>query len=86
MSHTLFEAEARDYFTRLVHAYPLSGSERVLDFGCGLGFVSAQVASQAGQLCFWDYSESMLAAAGERLAGFPNAAPVLPEVRPARQR
>ena len=69
MSHTLFEAEARDYFTRLIRYYPLDGSERVLDFGCGLGFVSAQIASQAGQLWFWDYSESMLAAASERLAG-----------------
>lgn len=69
----LFDAESRDYFARLQKAIDLRDYERVLDFGCGLGFVSGLLAPKVGSLFYWDYSENMLATARVRLAGFPNA-------------
>jgi 2-polyprenyl-3-methyl-5-hydroxy-6-metoxy-1,4-benzoquinol methylase len=69
----LFHAEASDYFRRLEHAVPLAEYERVLDFGCGLGFVSEILAGKVDSLFFWDYSENMLETAGARLAKSSNA-------------
>lgn len=69
----LFAAEARDYFTRLERAVRLEDFDRVLDFGCGLGFVSGLLATKTTSLFYWDYSENMLATARSRLASFPNA-------------
>lgn len=69
----LFDAESRDYFRRLGNAVHLEGCERVLDFGCGLGFVSALLATKVKNLFYWDYSANMLATAGARLATTGNA-------------
>ena len=69
----LFDAEAKDYFLRLGRAVPLTSCKRVLDFGCGLGFVSELLASEVGSLFFWDYSENMLETAKVRLASTSNA-------------
>jgi len=69
----LFDAESRDYFTRLENAIHLEDYETVLDFGCGLGFVSALLAAKVKNLFYWDYSENMLATAGARLATLGNA-------------
>jgi len=76
LSHTLFEAEARDYFARLDSALPLERDERVLDFGCGLGFISGLIVPKVGSLGYWDYAENMLAVAERRLQNFPQAAPL----------
>jgi len=73
LSYTLFEAEARDYFRRLTDAVSWQGTERVLDFGCGLGFVSERIAAKAGSLTYWDYSRNMLAVAEKRLTGVGQA-------------
>jgi len=69
----LFNAEARDYFSRLGHAVRLSHCRRVLDFGCGLGFVSELLATEVGKLYFWDYSENMLETARARLTKVSNS-------------
>ena len=72
-SLALFEAEADDFFQRLTAAFPFDGNQRVLDFGSGLGIVAERLASVAGELCFWDYSENMLATARARLQPLDNA-------------
>ncbi len=69
----LFDAEARDYFARLERVVPLGDFEQVLDFGCGLGFVSELLATRVGSLFYWDYSENMLETARTRLADTANA-------------
>jgi len=69
----LFDAEARDYFSKLELAVPLARYKRVLDFGCGLGFVSEILAGAVDSLFFWDYSENMLETAAARLAKSKNA-------------
>lgn len=69
----LFAAEARDYFASLERAVRLEDFDRVLDFGCGLGFVSGLLATRATSLFYWDYSENMLETARSRLANIPNA-------------
>ena len=69
----LFDAEARDYSSKLKRAVPLANFESVLDFGCGLGFVSEMLAGSVGGLFFWDYSENMLETAAARLASSRNA-------------
>jgi len=56
----LFIAEAKDYFSRLGRAVRLSRCRYVLDFGCGLGFVSELLAAEVGKLYFWDYSGNLI--------------------------
>jgi cyclopropane fatty-acyl-phospholipid synthase-like methyltransferase len=72
----LFDAEARDHFERLDRAIDLSSRKSVLDFGCGLGFVSALLCSRVAKLDYWDYAPNMRDAASDRLSAFPNASPV----------
>lgn len=72
----LFKAEARDFFRRLTRSIPLRSCEQVLDFGCGLGFVSELLTTRVNKLAYWDYSENMLATAKHRLASVNNAEPV----------
>lgn len=69
----LFDAEASDYFMRLQREIDLASTGHVLDFGCGLGFVSRLLAENAGRLSFWDYSSNMLDIASSRLAATSNA-------------
>ena len=68
----LFDAESNDYFARLKRSVPLSGNIRVLDFGCGLGFVTRLLAAEAGEVGYWDYSANMLETAAARLDGTTN--------------
>ena len=69
----LFEAEANDFFKRIDHTIPLNTCRRVLDFGCGLGFVAELLCEKVQDLYFWDYSANMLGAAIVRLENTHNA-------------
>jgi trans-aconitate methyltransferase len=72
-SLVLFRSESKDYFSRLLKAFPLSGRERVLDFGCGFGFITAMLASKVQELHFWDNSDGMLARTAKSMSRLPNA-------------
>ena len=62
---------------RVRQALALAPGERVIDIGCGPGFLTAEVAGDVGPngwACGLDLSESMLALARARCAGQPGAA------------
>lgn len=68
----LFRAEAADYVGRLEAAVRLDANARVLDFGCGFGFVAEILAPRVGELLCWDLSFNMRLRARLRLAGHRN--------------
>lgn len=68
----LFREEADEYVRNLAAAVRLDRGMRVLDFGCGYGFVAHGLAPLVGQLFLWDAAESMRACARSHLAGRPN--------------
>jgi SAM-dependent methyltransferase len=51
----------------------LDGDQRVLDFGCGFGFVSALLAPLVAEVWWWDPSPHMRAATERNTADLPNA-------------
>lgn len=67
-----FVAEACDYVDRLTRLVRLEGTERLLDFGCGLGLVAGLLGGSVGELHYWDYSKNMLDTASENLVGMTN--------------
>ena len=69
----IFAVEAADYVARLDARIGLDPAARVLDFGCGFGFVAALVAPRVAQVLAWDAAARMRHAARERLAGHRNA-------------
>lgn len=72
----IFEDEARDYVARLRTALPLTPGARVLDFGCGFGFVPRLLAPHVGTLAVWDASPAMRRRAVATLAGVHGVAPL----------
>jgi SAM-dependent methyltransferase len=68
----LFREEAEEYVRNLASAERIDRGMRVLDFGCGYGFVAEGLAPLVGQIYLWDAAESMLVRARSRLAGHPN--------------
>lgn len=56
----IFEDEARDYVARLRATLPLARDARVLDFGCGFGFVPRLLAPHVGTLAVWDASPAKI--------------------------
>jgi len=64
----LFRPEAEEYVRNLAAAFPLSRQSRLLDFGCGYGFVAAALAPRVGQVFLWDAAASMRRHAVARLA------------------
>lgn len=69
----IFEEEARDHVARLTAALPLTATARILDFGCGFGFVPRLLASRVGAVVAWDASADMRRRARATLAGTANA-------------
>lgn len=57
---------------RLVQWGALRRGSRVLDYGCGIGRVTAELAAQAGEVVGVDISAGMLREAGARLSGLAN--------------
>ena len=54
----------------------MRGDERVLDFGCGFGFITRMLAGKVKQLNFWDNSSMMLARTAESLASRDHASAI----------
>jgi SAM-dependent methyltransferase len=70
--HVIFRVEAADYVTRLDAALGLDPGARVLDFGCGFGFVAELLAPRVAALYAFDGSDHMQRRARLRLAGHAN--------------
>lgn len=68
----LFREQAKEYVGRLESALPPGSHARVLDFGCGFGFVAAMLAPRVGQIFLWDASTNMRQRARVNVAGQPN--------------
>ena len=59
------ELEAADYVRRLVEYLRPSGTENVLDFGCGFGHVATGLSPHVGSIGLWDRTEAVLREAAE---------------------
>lgn len=68
----IFHAMADEYVKNLVQAVSLDEGLRVLDFGCGFGFVAERLAPRVSELSLWDGAANMRRLARARLAGFSN--------------
>ena len=68
----IFAAEAAEYVRRLTQAIPIDSSTRLLDFGCGFGFVGNLLSLQAGAVFLWDASPTMRRRAQRNTKGRDN--------------
>lgn len=68
----IFAEEARDHVARLRTALPLRTTDCVLDFGCGFGYTVELLASEVGDVAFWDVAANVLQLAIERTAHLGN--------------
>jgi cyclopropane fatty-acyl-phospholipid synthase-like methyltransferase len=69
----LHRAQAVLYVRALCGVVGLRQDQRVLDFGCGFGFVAALVAPLVAEVWWWDISANMRSTTVRNVAGFPNA-------------
>jgi cyclopropane fatty-acyl-phospholipid synthase-like methyltransferase len=67
----LFREQSDEYVTKLSAAVPVHSGTRVLDFGCGFGFVASALAPRVGSVAVWDASPRMRSRASLTLK--PNA-------------
>jgi SAM-dependent methyltransferase len=65
-------AAATAELVEVIAAWTDLAGRRVLDFGCGIGRVSAALAPRAGEVVGIDLSERMIAEARARTVGLPN--------------
>src|SRR2546426_11119045 len=81
--HVFFRVEAEDYLSRLEAALGPHLGARVLDFGCGFGFVAELLAPRVPALFVFDASDRLRRRAQLRLAGHVNVRVLgAPEVAP----
>jgi SAM-dependent methyltransferase/ribosomal protein S18 acetylase RimI-like enzyme len=71
-----FAAEARDYADRLRTHIGLHGRQIVLDFGCGFGWVAAEIAADVARVDIWDGAASVRRRALTRTAHVENVHPI----------
>jgi 2-polyprenyl-3-methyl-5-hydroxy-6-metoxy-1,4-benzoquinol methylase len=70
-AHPLHRFESEDTVERLARLLPLTPEMRVLDFGCGFGYVAERLAERVGEVAVWDQSASIRRHARQHLAGCP---------------
>ena len=70
--HVIFRVEAADYLRRLKAALGHQRGARVLDFGCGFGFLAELLAPEVTALFVFDASDHMRRQAQRRLVGHAN--------------
>ena len=70
--HVIFRVEAADYVARLKAALGPHLGGRVLDFGCGFGFIAELLAPMVAELFVFDASDQMRRQAELRLASHAN--------------
>ena len=68
----IFHEQSDDYVRKLESAIELDQRARVLDFGCGFGFVAQMLAPRVGELFLWDASANMRRRARVKVAGCRN--------------
>jgi SAM-dependent methyltransferase len=68
----LFREQSAEYFRNLDATLGLDPRARVLDFGCGFGFVAEMLAPRVGELFLWDASANMRRRARLNVAGRQN--------------
>jgi SAM-dependent methyltransferase len=68
----LFRPEADEYVRNLLSALKIAPDARVLDFGCGYGFVADGLAPRVGMVSLWDAAPSMRRLAADRSSGHRN--------------
>jgi SAM-dependent methyltransferase len=68
----LYREQSALYVRLLAATVELHRRQRVLDFGCGFGFVAALIAPLVGELWLWDPSPNMRSVAKRNTAAFPN--------------
>jgi cyclopropane fatty-acyl-phospholipid synthase-like methyltransferase len=85
----LYREQAREYVRNLLASGLVGRGLRVLDFGCGFGFVARGLAGHVGELYLWDASANMRCRAAKAVAAcrnvrlidrMPEQAPPLPPV------
>jgi trans-aconitate methyltransferase len=64
----LFRPEADEYVRNLLAAFALTPRTRLLDFGCGYGFVTEALAPRVAECLIWDAAPSMCRHTLARLA------------------
>lgn len=65
------QAESEDFVQRLGRLGLLNRDTRVLDFGCGFGFIAGMVSEHARQVAIWDATPRLLEQARQRLQTRP---------------
>jgi len=68
----VFRAEACDHIQRVRSLVKVDSSTRALDFGCGFGFATEQIAPHVGSVALWDGSANVRRRARARVAWLPN--------------
>ena len=68
----LYRVQAAVYVRELAGTVGLQQRDRILDFGCGFGFVAALLAPVVAEVRLWDPAPGMRAAAARTTAGSPN--------------
>lgn len=71
-TESFFREQAKEYVVNLECALELNRNARVLDFGCGFGFVAEMLAPKVGEVFLWDVSVNMRRRARLNLADHQN--------------
>ena len=71
-TQSFFREQAKEYVANLECAVELNRNVRVLDFGCGFGFVAKMLAPKVGKVFLWDTSVNMRRRARLNLADHHN--------------
>jgi protein-L-isoaspartate O-methyltransferase len=66
----LFREQSDEYVAKLLAAVPVHSRTRVLDFGCGFGFVTSALAPRVGSVAVWDLSPRLRSRASVTLRQF----------------
>jgi SAM-dependent methyltransferase len=69
----LYREQSAAYVKALTAAIGVRADQRVLDFGCGFGFVARMLAPRVAEVWFWDPSPNMRRVAERITADVPNA-------------
>ena len=72
----LYREQSELYVRKLAAAIPLRPDMRVLDFGCGFGFVAELLADRVGEILVWDAAKNMRCHTAARLALHHNCHPL----------
>jgi SAM-dependent methyltransferase len=68
----LYREQSALYVESLAATVEVHPDQRVLDFGCGFGFVAALLAPRVGEVWLWDAAPNMRSLAERTTAPFPN--------------